>query len=452
MMTGLLLVAFWIVAVAFALFVSRFSRGRSRGFTILETYLIHSVVVTNLGFLINFLKSSHQAWAETALFSTSLGLIMVALGGGVGIILMRADRAWSGTTPIGVSSDIPYAVSILSSIVVLSAVLLYFRLLGYVPMVQALRQLRTTGYTRGLMNTLRVARDPYVNPDARHIPLQGFMELIRYEGLPIVAVWFLWFYRQRTRRVLSLAMLVICALLAVFAGQRWPLQNLLAVLIIFYSWVEDDAVRYRRFMKRAARMAIVAGVILSILLGRASDSWLGIPAMILVGTVDLLVRIVVGNVDVPFLSYSIFPYQRPWLLGGSWVQNTMAYLPGPGASFPVTFSQIVTGTSAGFTAPPDFYTEAYINFGLPGVVFVCFAWGVMLGILQRLWAQDGVGLLDASLMALSTMVLGFSSSTGGSAVIGLLIVVVFIKTVVWLLKSVISTNNHIHDSSSRALT
>lgn len=425
-----LLVFFWAVCVGFALFVGRTSRGHSHGITVIELYVLRSITVINIGFLVCFHEFSQEAWAGRALISTSLGLGLVALGGLTGMACLGAGGSWAQARPIEVNSDIPYTIAVTSGLVVFFIVLLYFYLLGYVPIVKALRHLRTGGYVQGLMNTLRVGRDPYVNPDARHIPLQGFMELIRYQGLPIIAVWFLWFYLRGIKPAFSMAMLVTSVLLTVMAGQRWPLRDLLVILVIFYSWTESDSRRYWGFVWRAGKMAVLAGVILTILLGRGAEEWLGFAEMVARGAGDLLERLVVGNADVPFLSYRVFPDTRPWLLGSSWVQNLAAYLPGPGASFPVTFSQIVTGTSAGFTAPPDFYTEAYVNFGFAGVSVVSFAWGFFVGVFHRLCCRKRQGLLTTSILALGFWELASSAVAGINALVGFAIVAAFMNVIV----------------------
>lgn len=436
-----LLILFWVVCVGFALFVARTSRGCSHGITVLEVYIIYSIIVINIGFLVCFCEISKEVWAETALISTSLGLGMSALGGLVSVMCFRADKSWSYAIPFDITVDMPYRVALTSSLIIFAIVLLYFYLLGYIPLLQALRQLRRGGYVQGLMNTLRVSRDPYVNPNARHIPLQGFMELIRYEGLPVVSVWFLWFYLHGVKPMLSLAMVVTSALFTILSGQRWPLKDLLVVLIIFYSWIEPNSERYWHFVWRVGKIAILAGVVLSVLLGRRATDWLGIAGMALEGAKDLFRRVVVGNAHVPFVSYRIFPNMHPWLLGGSWMQNLAAYVPGPRASFPVTFSQIVTGISTGFTAPPDFYTEAYINFGFAGVAIISFAWGYLLGVFQKVCSKKKPGLLPVSILALGTLDLGSSAVAGANALVGFVIVAIFINAIVWVQKALLPRCN-----------
>lgn len=431
-MTYWLLMFFWATCVGFALLVARISRGRSHGITVLEFYILYSIVIINIGFLIRFCECSGEAWAERALISTSLGLGMLAFGGLVSIMHFRADRSWSRAMPFQIRADIPYSIALITGFIIFFIVLLYFYLLGYVPLIEALRQLRSGGYVQGLMNTLRVGRDPYVNPNAKHIPLQGFMELIRYRGLFVVSIWFLWFYLRGIKPTLSLVMVLTSAIFTVLSGQRWPLKDLLIVLIVFYSWIESNFKRFWYFAWRVGTMAIFLGVALTVLLGRTVTDWLGIAGMAFEAAKALFLRIVLGNVNVPFLSYAVFPDIQPWLLGGSWIQNLSCYLPGPGASFPVTFFQVITGSSAGFTAPPDFYTEAYINFGFTGVIIISFAWGCLLGTFQAFCSKKYQGLLSVSILALGALALGTSAAAGATSLVGSAIVAVFISIIVWV--------------------
>jgi len=49
----------------------------------------------------------------------------------------------------------------------------------------------------------------------------------------------------------------------------------------------------------------------------------------------------------------------------------------------VTFNYMVMREQVGFTAPPDFYTEAYVNFGLIGTLIMSFLFGVLLAMLDK---------------------------------------------------------------------
>lgn len=281
----------------------------------------------------------------------------------------------------------------------------------------------------------------FQNCDIAVCVTEGIRQSLIYEGLPVVSVWFLWFYLHGVKPMLSLAMVVTSALFTILSGQRWPLKDLLVVLIIFYSWIEPNSERYWHFVWRVGKIAILAGVVLSVLLGRRATDWLGIAGMALEGAKDLFRRVVVGNAHVPFVSYRIFPNMHPWLLGGSWMQNLAAYVPGPRASFPVTFSQIVTGISTGFTAPPDFYTEAYINFGFAGVAIISFAWGYLLGVFQKVCSKKKPGLLPVSILALGTLDLGSSAVAGANALVGFVIVAIFINAIVWVQKALLPRCN-----------
>ncbi len=300
-------------------------------------------------------------------------------------------------------------------------VLLYFYFLGYVPLVEGLKTLLTRGFTSGLVNTFRLERDSYLNEQARYIPLQGFLEAMRYAGLPIVGVWFLHFFREGIRRHLSMAILVTSGVLTVLTGQRWPLMCYMFALLIYISWAEKLTPRFRRLAMSILLLSAFMGVILSALLGRTSQRGLTTPEIMSFGTTDLVQRIFVGNADVPFSSYEVFPAQRGWLYGQSWVQNLVSYLPGPSPSFPVEFYAMVTGGQFGYTAPPDFYTEAFINFGWIGVVVICVFWGVLLAVLQAVIAEFR-SLTNLSLAVIMTAFAAFSSVSGAAFLLAPLII------------------------------
>ena len=393
--------------------------------------MVISVVFLNIGFISYFNQYAFVDWAETAVLSLSLGLLALCSGGACGVLLFQVPSIWPRLSQRPLRIDLPHAVAVRTGIVVFATVLLYFYCLGYVPLWEGIKTLFSQGFSRGLVNTLRVQRDIYVNEDATYVPLGGFLESVRYFGLPIVAVWFLHFCRLRIHFRTSLVMLIGSILLIVATGQRWPLMYLFATLIFYWSWTERNSRRFIAAMRRLMVSALACGVLLSVLLGREAYSDFSAGEMIFFGFSDLYARVFFGNVEIPFLSYELFPDYEGWLLGASWTQNLIAFLPGPAPSFPVTFYRLVTGDQIGFTAPPDFFTEAYINFGLPGVIVISFLWGMFLVWFQRLVVMKAGSLLTASMLALMSTLLAFSAISGTMFVVGGMIVCIFILLIVF---------------------
>ena len=431
-MTEALLIVFAIVSMLASVLIARVSMGRTWALSPLFLFVVTSILFINIGFIKSFMDYSDQHWAAYALLSCSVGLLLVSSGGFLAALILNVPMLWPRVTSTLIRIDFSFGIAMRTACVVFTIVLLYFYLLGYIPILEGVKILLTQGFIAGLVNNLRIGRDVYVNPEAAYIPLQGFMQAIRYFGLPIVAVWFLHLYRQKVRTRLSLAMLLSSAVLMVLTGQRWPLMYMFLTLIIYWSWTESNLRKYRRVIQRLGVTAFVTGGILSMLLGRTTQSGLNITEMALLGLNDLFDRIFLGNVKVPFISYRIFPQEENWLYGWSWIQNLLAFLPGPLPSYPVTFYQMVTGDQKGFTAPPDFYTEAYINFGWLGLVVISFCWGFLLVIFQRILIGIRTSLLRTSVLAMMSTLIAFSGFSGVIFLVGGVIVSIFISMVVVL--------------------
>ena len=100
-------------------------------------------------------------------------------------------------------------------------------------------------------------------------------------------------------------------------------------------------------------------------------------------------------------------------MGKGYLQVLACFVPRSGekeGSFPVTLYKLLYGEEA-FTAPPDMYTEAYVNFGIPGVLSVSFMWGLLLAWSQ--WAMVRArGLVGSTCLTLVVVNLAFSAMSG----------------------------------------
>lgn len=433
-MTEVFIVIFAICCLIISLLLAWQTKGRSAGATPLLVFMIVSTLFINIGFIVCFLDFPREPWAQRAVLSVSWGILLVGLGGYIGAVIFRGPIAWSRFVRRVEKPILPYSVAVASTLVLSGIVLGYFYFLGYVPLLEALKLLLSSGLKQGLLNTLRVARDVYINPTVRYIPLQGFMEAARYFGLPIAALWFLHFYRRRVYPHVSLTALGAITLLILSSGQRWPLMYTLFAILIYLTWTLPDRKKLWKVLRSLTLIAVVLGTASTILLARFETEGLSAGQVLVRGVRDLFYRAFFGNVQVPFLSYQIFPSSQGWLYGQSWWQNLLSYLPGPQPSFPVTFYQLVTGDSRGFTAPPDFYTEAYVNFSWLGVITISFLWGVLLSFLQTLLSVGGKSLLKTSLGAVITTVVGFSAISGVLFILGAIYVSCFIAVVTYVVQ------------------
>jgi hypothetical protein len=433
-MTAFLLVLFSLVSMVFSLFLAKATMGRTWALSPLFLFLTSSIVFINIGFTIYYLKFSEETWAINALISVSLGLLLVAIGGFIGMILFKSYKIWPRINNTEIKINLSYKVAVRTAIIVFAIVLLYFYLLGYIPLIEGLKALIFKGFRSGLTNSFRVNRDIYVNPEASYIPMQGFFEATRYYGLPIVGIWFLHFYKQKVNQKTSLLFLLTSMFFITLTGQRWPLMYMLLAIIIYTSWSENNWFKYRKYLFNVGIISVFIGIFLSILLGRTSHDNLSIVQMFIFGLTDLLNRIIFGNVKIPFESYRFFPQQEYFLYGWSWLQNLLSYIPGPLPSYPVTFYKLITGDPKGFTAPPDFYTEAYINFGWLGLIFISFFWGVFLSFLQRFFVLTKKTLISSSISVLICTLISFSSMSGLVFILGGLIISIFIWIVITINK------------------
>lgn len=430
-MTSFLVVIFGVAVIVGALAVSRASSSRALELSPLFMFTMSSVVFTNVGFLVYFLAHQDAPWARTGALTVSLGLLCVVVGGVLGTFAFPSSkREASNSFRTEVRTDLPYASAVMVALTLFGIVLLDFFLRGGIPLFEGIRRFAAEGFVPGLLNTPRIQSQSYINPEVQYVPFQGLMDAIRSFGLPVIAVWFADFRRLRVRKKTSTAILVLSGLLIMSTGQRWPLMYMLLTLLIYWALRETD----RSSIIRAARVVFVVGLLLGVLLsaflGRRAIESASLPAQVVAGSRDLAARVFLGNAQVPFFSYEMFANSTTRLGGDSWLQDLRSYLPGVGASFPVTFAQLVTGKAGGFTAPPDFYTEAFINFGVYGVVFMCILWGMFLGAVQQRLVTGKRSMLRLSLASLLLAVLTFSSFTGVAFILGGVLVVGIILALV----------------------
>lgn len=447
---GALVLILAIACIIASLVMAAVCSGRVLALGPLLLYVVGSVLFINIGYIIYFISYSTYQWAVDALFSVSLGLLAVASGGFIGGLIFQTPTSWARMNQERVTTDIPFPIAVSTAVVVFVIVLLYFYFLGYIPLFEGIRTFYIRGFVPGLTNSFRVGRDVYVNSEASYIPLQGFMEAMRYFGLPLVVIWFLHYFKRGVRRKLSIAMISFAIVLTISTGQRWPLMYMILSVIIYWSWTEARPERFRRFLTKMLVAALAAGILLSALLGRTARNSLSWFQMLAFGVWDLTTRIFTGNVRIPFLSYQLFATEARWLYGWSWIQNLLSYLPGPYPSYPVTFYQVVTKDPRGFTAPPDFYTEAFINFGWFGVIAIPFFWGITLAFFQRLIVRPNPGLLRTSVAIALAMLVSFSSMSGAIFILGGAIVYTFLVVIIKLQITLLHSHNSFRENCKRS--
>jgi hypothetical protein len=278
-------------------------------------------------------------------------------------------------------------------------------------------------------------RDIYINPDAAYIPLQGLLEAFRFVGLPMAAIWFVHRFREGKQRLLSVFMAALCLFWLVSTGQRWPLLHFLINLFAYFSFT-TSYYHFRRVASRIILWGFVSGAVISALQARTNEVLIGLLEIAFFGVADLADRILFGNATAPVLSFQVFPYEYNWLWGQSYLQNLLCYLPGPYPSFPVTFNYMVMREQVGFTAPPDFYTEAYVNFGLIGTLIMSFLFGVLLAMLDKILLRYRDTVIGLSGISVVTTYAILTSTNSLIFNIGVLIVMGLVMICFLALKSI----------------
>ncbi len=436
------------ISMLFALWVAVGNRYPAQRLTPLLMFVAAAVLFINTGFFLTFLASSHTRYDYVALANVSLGLACTATGAMTARFLLPVPGRLTNATPTIV--DLRYRNLLFCTLLIFAIVIAPFVYSRRFPLLQGVAAFFMSGPQANLLSTLRNENNPYLNPDLTRLPLQGLFDEVRYTGLPIVAVWFFSFWQARFRPVLSASIVAACAVLLMLTGQRWPLMYMVLSLMAFHSFAPRRrhafSNRVRVFL--ACGAAAVCALFLSVLLARYGDSSSFTDSAQL-GTRDLWSRILFGNVDVPYAAYAAFPEQLDYLDGWSYVQNLWAYVPGhPLPSFPVTFHQLITGNRSNFTAPPDFFTEAFINFGFAGTVMLSFAFGMLLVFLERRFLRSR-NLFGRSFCSVLTVIAGFASIGGISWLVGIGIVYAIFRIILRLFRAIAFLPPAAHLQTSR---
>lgn len=375
-------------------------------------FAVCAVIFVLIGFLSNSLAEGTVA-ARTGLTVVSVGLLFFIVGAIAAMTVsnhLSARHYPSSSYDSEADPDVDGKRLVVLSIATLGPSWLYFVLLGYVPLFDGVGAVIGQGVSGiGELQASRLSRDSYASDAGVRIPGQGFLQIARNIGVPMLAAYAFMLIRSHGRsasRVIVLALAIVTVLLA---GQRWPLLYVGIALAVAMTFAEA------RFpFKRMIQLGILItgiGVFVSVLQGRTSDkldSWGEATAFAIS---DLWKRITYDQVLVPILSYERSTYEAGELLGRSYIDSLLAYAPGPGASFPVEFYMKVTSDSHAYTAPPDFFTEAYINFGMPGVAICSALWGVVLASASSTIVSKDHNL-DTALRSGIVSVLALSCFTG----------------------------------------
>lgn len=398
----LLLLALTVVAIAltWALSARRHPHGAATWF------LVFYCCFVMFGYVSHFIDAGMPAQgpAATGLTVVTIGLLAALTGSAAASQSRPGDEDSPGLIRVRTGDR----NLVVMSLVIFVPAWMYFFFLGSVPLMEGLGALASQGGDGlGELQRARLERDPYVNSGAQAVPLQGLLELYRNVGTPGLFAATLLRWRKLGYRHLYLILSILSVITVMAAGQRWPLQYLLFAAL-FALGLDKGRLPLRAIAKLGA-LGIALGAVLSVLQARNSPvEEGGLGSLLVSGAQAVLDRTFLGYVETPILSYQLDDPRLESLSGSTYIQSLLAYLPGPGQSYSATFYSIVYGSDAGFTAPPDFSTELYINWGFSGVVAGALLWGFVLSrvdrwIGRRQFDAEAAGLVIVAILSLSVV-------------------------------------------------
>lgn len=380
-------------------------------------FLIASVSFVNIGFFVHFVERGSLSFGPAAegLLVTSSGLLCFAVATIVGASVAKPRRG--GGREILLDTETPILVAL--AVLMLGPAWLYFGIQGTVPLFEGLSAIARQG-TGGLgaLNGARLGVDSYVS-GAAYVPGQGIFAVFRNFGSPVVFTLALLQIKAGKSKRIRVVVMVLAVVTVLAGGQRWPLMYLLLAAVIA-SQATASVFRWRPLVGFASVGALM-GVIISTMQMRTLDRKDSVAEALAFGLGDLADRIFVSQVAVPIASYHSEDPELKGLWGSSYLDSVLAYLPGPGASYPVEFFARVNGDWSGYTAPPDFYTEAYINFGYWGVLIASLMWALILAAVGRA-VRPSPSALSVALRSTFAAVAAFTVFSGVTFLLGFLLV------------------------------
>lgn len=356
------------------------------------------------GFIANYLEQGRPAEgpAEVALRVVTLSATFFALAG----IWSQASTRPTGGPGVTLRWDSRPQRFWVFALTILGPSWLYFALLGYIPLLSA-------GLDFGSLQEARIARDPYHNANQAKIPLAGLLETFRNIGVPALAAaaWLRW---RKHKKSSYFFVFVFCVFTVLGAGQRWPLQYLLLTTLIALLATAPTSVAGRKIIVRVAVIGAALGALVTVFQGRTGVEGSATFGEQFKGGLSALVdRISSGYVEVPLQSYSVLDALGFPLMGGSYLQTLMAFGPGMGESYAVTFYNQVLRIDSGFTASPDFSTELFINFGWVGVIAGSILWAFALrGLDARIFRSASMPPEELALIAMVVLSLSATTTEG----------------------------------------
>lgn len=190
-------------------------------------YLLSSFAFVFTGFFIDAVEAGGgvNGWAYRALVVVSLGTLAVVTGSAVAGSLSPAAGGTPVTNDLHMpSSHIATRRLLVAAFVVSVPAWAYFAFLGYVSLFDGVGAVVDQGVSSlGELQASRLSRDSYLSSGARYISLQGVMELARNVGAPLVASYSVVQLRLLGKSNVRIAIVVLCSVTILLAGQRWPL-------------------------------------------------------------------------------------------------------------------------------------------------------------------------------------------------------------------------------------
>lgn len=365
-----------------------------------------------------------------------LSLVFSILGsaiGRAGSVSLGASRAsMTPTSRLSTtdSNSRKAAVLIVLALSILAPSWLYFALLGTVPLVSGVGSVVQYGYQGlGELQSARIGNTPHLS--GQSIPLKGYLDLMRSYGVLFLIGISLTQILQGAPRNLRIVITSAAVVTAIAGGQRWQLIYVVITVVAAISiGLSKRSLPLLQVLRWTSSLAAL-GFTLTLLQRRTQANIADVSSALSFAFSNLTERIIFEQSATPILSFANQSYEGGELKGLTYVQAVMAYIPGLNVhSFEVDFYAKVYGGTAAFTAAPGFFTEAFINFGLVGVVCISLLWGVILSVVDER-ALRRPSDLGPGMRAASAAMLAGTSFAGVGLVIAWLLLLFYIYIVRW---------------------
>ena len=244
---------------------------------------------------------------------------------------------------------------------------------------------------------------------------QGYFELIRIGLLPYLALLFFTKYYNLSfrRKIFSYFAIIMVVLISLASGQRWPTAFFILTFTYLFALLRNSNFFNKKIIISIFFLLTIL-FLLTYLMNRSSVQYAQGFAIFPAIIKRLFYRITLASHLPAYLTYFVFPDIMGYQMGCTWLQDLLAYLPGPDSTFGVIYSNIL-GQSWG-SAPLTILGELYVNLGLLGPASGFIILGIIITYLQEIFrikmAADNSFAVDYAIIGIGLIRLCYGSTIG----------------------------------------